>query len=76
MKTKALFESGKIGVPCPKCGQKTKHKLARLRAIDDLTCPSCGETFSVDAKKLGAGVDQANEAAKAFRRQISRLNKR
>ena len=61
-----------ISVPCPKCGQKSKQKISRLKTSPKLTCPACGAIFHVEAKQFRAGLEKVEKALADFRKKLGK----
>lgn len=68
--SKTIFDSEQIDFPCPKCDQKMPTKIADLRKNPQLTCPSCGQSFTVDASEFNKGAEDAQKSIDAFERQL------
>ena len=47
-----LLDNERIDIPCPHCGQQSKQTIARLKRDPDITCPSCRQTFHIEAAQL------------------------
>ena len=71
-----MFENQEIGVPCPKCGHKTKKTVGWLKSNDKLTCGGCGSDLIVNSEELLAGIKEAEKAVAKFRKSIGNIGKR
>nr|WP_314094226.1 hypothetical protein [uncultured Shinella sp.] len=71
-----MFDSKKIAVPCPKCGNKTEKTIGWVKSHDSFACGGCGETISIDKEKLLSGLDEAEKSIAKFRKSIARIGKR
>ena len=71
-----MFDKQEIGIPCPRCGAKTKKSIAWIKANDAFACDGCGSTIDVEAEKLLSGVKVAEQAVANFRKSIGKLGKR
>ncbi|WP_458760519.1 hypothetical protein ACSVBT_06925 [Afipia sp. TerB] len=64
-----LLSNRSIGIPCPKCGEKTKKKIGWLKTHREFACAGCGAPVITDAKKLFGEISKADKTlGKMFRR--------
>ena len=71
-----VFEQQEIGIPCPKCGEKTEKSIAWIRSNNNFVCDGCGSAINVEADKLLAGIKKAEQAVTNFRKSLGKLGKR
>jgi transcription elongation factor Elf1 len=70
-----MFENKTFGLPCPKCGHKTKKTLAWIKANDEFTCDGCGGVVRTDKEKLLAGIDELESGISKARKGLARFGK-
>jgi transcription elongation factor Elf1 len=73
--SKTIFDSAKIDFPCPKCNHKMPTKIADLRKNPQLTCPSCGQSFTVDAAGFNKGAETAQKSIDELKRKLGKAFK-
>lgn len=73
---KRHFESARLTIRCPRCGQEHRKSIAWLRNNTDMPCAGCGQIIALESEELRAGIDEADQALADFRRNLSRFNKR
>jgi len=69
-----MFNDIDITVPCPHCGHKTKKRVSWLKTNDKLAC-RCGKTFTIDAKPLLEGLDDARKSLDDLKRNLGKIFK-
>jgi hypothetical protein len=69
---KFLNRNAVLPIPCPKCGHEIKETLAGLEKNPDLTCPSCGTSFAVNADDFKRGLERADKLVSDFKARIPR----
>lgn len=54
------LDNAVVDIPCPKCGQKIKEKIGRLKREQHITCQSCGRiTVNTDElRRIERSIDQ------------------
>ena len=62
---KLNLDSHIIDIPCPKCGQKLKEKLGRLKRDQHIACPVCG--------RIAVDTDQLRRVESAINKQLAKL---
>lgn len=72
---KGVLDSAKIELPCPHCGHKLSETIGRLKTVQKLTCPSCRQTFDVDATQMRAEVQKVEKQLAKTLAAFSRLGK-
>jgi transposase-like protein len=67
-----MFEKESFEVTCPKCANKSKENITRLKT-DGYTCPSCGCTCSPD--ELARAIKEVDDGFEKLRREFARVKK-
>jgi len=64
---------GRINVPCPGCGYKTRKTGGWLRAHNEFTCVGCGTRVTMESRQFHDGLwkvedslDKLGKASKRF----------
>ena len=64
------FNSEKLDIPCGKCGKKMTETIRRLKANPVLTCFFCGDTTTVELKKLVEVTKSTQKATDSIRKAL------
>jgi hypothetical protein len=70
-----MFDSVEIGIPCPKCGQKTQKTIAWIKANDTFACDGCAAIIRIDRDELLRGLNEIDKSVDDLKRQIRNLSK-
>ena len=69
-----IFDQGKVEVPCPNCGHKSKKTVSRLELKPQFTCDNCGQGF--DASGFNRSMKQVDKGIADLQRTIRQANRR
>ena len=69
----AKYFSGPCPMKCPKCGHGFEVDLALVETDPDLTCPSCGVDFHVNAQQFTETLGEAEKALDDFKDSFGKL---
>lgn len=69
-----IFDSEKVDITCPSCRRKRSESLGKLKTNPKLTC-ICGTVIDVDARKLTAGLQQAEKSLANLGKAFGKLGK-
>ena len=61
-----------VAVDCPSCGEKVSERLTRDDPKRQVTCAACGASFSLDAHKFFATLDQATKRLSKIGRTLGK----
>lgn len=72
---KLNIDSQPIDITCPGCGKKFNEQIGRVKRSPTLTCPSCRQSFAIDAHQLRRVLESAQKAADQLGRSLGKLGK-
>lgn len=55
------FDHHSLNITCPQCGHETPETIGRLKTNPQLTCGGCGNTITIQADNLKAGIDSVQK---------------
>lgn len=59
-----------LQIPCPNCEQKIPETIGRLKDDPNVTCSSCGTSFTVNSTELDKGIEAAEKMLADFGRSL------
>jgi transposase-like protein len=72
---KSILDGQTIELPCPHCSRKLTETIGKIKTNPDLTCRSCGKTFSVKADQFRQEIAKLEKSLADLQRTLGRLGK-
>jgi|HubBroStandDraft_1064217.scaffolds.fasta_scaffold00009_41 hypothetical protein len=69
-----FLDNAEIGIPFPKCGQKTKKTVGWLKSHNQMVC-RCGAEINIDQRQFRDGVGKAERGMDDLKRALKRFGK-
>ena len=56
--SRRLFDAVEVDVPCPNCGDESKHSVGWMRMHKSVYCPRCGRRSEIDLEESDQALER------------------